>query len=177
MQCSESQHVEIAASLCRSCVPAHPGARTGLKGGSARSEVGPARPVAHRSRSACCAEVAQHQRRPALTARVKAGTSCRRSTRCAPGVPGCGYGPFSVVGRPRVLNIRQRDPQVHRRPRERARDPRTARLGPSGTRPCIRGASSPSRPFLAHVIAVGDSGSIRGSSHSITPHQALRASF
>ena len=135
------------------CAPAEQ--ELGLKGGSARSEVGPARPVAHRSRSACCAEVAQHQRRPALTARVKAGTSCRRSTRCAPGVPGCGYGPFSVVGRPRVLNIRQRDPQVHRRPRERARDPRTARLGPSGTRPCIRGASSPSRPFLAHVIVVG----------------------
>ena len=126
----------------------------GLKGGSARSEVGPARPVAHRSRSACCAEVAQHQRRPALTARVKAGTSCRRSTRCAPGVPGCGDGPFSVVGRPRVLNIRLRDPQVHRRPRERARDPGTARLGPSGTRPCIRTPARHRDPFLEVLIVM-----------------------
>jgi len=102
-----------------------------LKGGSARGEVGPARLAAHRSRSTCDAEVARCHRRPA---RVDICSPCRRCARCAPGVPGCRDGPLSVVERPNVLDIRQRDPRVHRRPRGCALYSRTAWLVPSGRR-------------------------------------------
>ena len=82
----EPQLVETAASLVPLLCPCAPEEQElGLKGVKARGDIGPARPAAHRSRSACCADVAQRQRRPA---RVKEGTSCRRSTRCAPGVRG-----------------------------------------------------------------------------------------
>ena len=102
-----------------------------LKGGSARGEVGPARLAAHRSRSTCDAEVAHCHRRPA---RVDICSPCRRCARCAPGVLGCRDGPHSVVEHPHVLDIRQRDPRVHRRPRGCALYSRTAWLVPSGRR-------------------------------------------